>query len=79
MSLIAKTPTPPYYAVIFSSHKTDDTEGYAETAARMVELAARPGNYRFLLGRSRIDQPMETKCRASPGAEIGHEQVVFKL
>jgi hypothetical protein len=68
MSLIAKTPTPPYYAVIFSSHKTDDTEGYA-----------RPGNYRFLLGRSRIDQPMETKCRASPGAEIGHEQVVFKL
>jgi heme-degrading monooxygenase HmoA len=44
MSLIAKTPTPPYYAVIFSSHKTDDTEGYAETAARMVELAAeQPG------------------------------------
>ena len=44
MSLIAKTPTPPYYAVIFSSHKTDDTEGYAETAARMIELAAeQPG------------------------------------
>ena len=44
MSLIAKTPTPPYYAVIFSSHKTDDTEGYDETAARMVELAAeQPG------------------------------------
>ena len=44
MSLIAKTPTPPYYAVIFSSHKTDDTEGYAETATRMVELAAeQPG------------------------------------
>jgi hypothetical protein len=30
MSLIAKTPTPPYYAVIFSSHKTDDSEGYDE-------------------------------------------------
>ncbi len=44
MSLIAKTPAPPYYAVIFSSHKTDDTEGYAETAARMIELAAKqPG------------------------------------
>ena len=35
MSLIAKTPAPPYYAVIFSSHKTDDTDGYA--AAQTVE------------------------------------------
>ena len=44
MSLIAKTPEPPYYAVIFSSLRNDDIEGYAETAARMVELAAQqPG------------------------------------
>lgn len=44
MSQIAKTPQPPYYAVIFSSHKSDDSEGYAATAARMVELAAeQPG------------------------------------
>ena len=44
MSLIADTPEPPYYAVIFSSHKTADTAGYAETAARMLELAAaQPG------------------------------------
>ncbi len=44
MSLIADTPTPPYYAVIFSSQRNDDIEGYAETAARMVELAAQqPG------------------------------------
>ena len=44
MSLIADTPTPPYYAVIFSSHRNDDLEGYSETAARMVELAAeQPG------------------------------------
>jgi len=44
MSLIADTPIPPYYAVIFSSHRNDDIEGYAETAARMVELAAQqPG------------------------------------
>ena len=44
MSLIADTPTPPYYAAIFSSHRNDDIEGYAETAARMVELAAeQPG------------------------------------
>jgi heme-degrading monooxygenase HmoA len=44
MSLIADTPSPPYYAVIFSSHRNDAIEGYAETAARMVELATeQPG------------------------------------
>ena len=44
MSLISNTPEPPYYAVIFSSLRNDDIEGYAETAARMVELAAlQPG------------------------------------
>jgi heme-degrading monooxygenase HmoA len=44
MSLIADTPAPPYYAVIFSSHRNTDLDGYAETAARMVELAAeQPG------------------------------------
>jgi heme-degrading monooxygenase HmoA len=41
---IAETPDPPYYAVLFSSLTTDASEGYAETAARMVELAAQqPG------------------------------------
>jgi heme-degrading monooxygenase HmoA len=44
MSLIAETPVPPYYAVIFSSERNADIEGYAETAARMLELAAeQPG------------------------------------
>jgi heme-degrading monooxygenase HmoA len=44
MSLIANTPEPPYYAVIFTSLRNEDIEGYAETAARMVELAAlQPG------------------------------------
>ena len=33
-----KTPKPPYYAVIFTSHRAGD-EGYAETSARMEELA----------------------------------------
>ena len=45
MSLIANTPKPPYYAVIFSSHQTDDREGYAETSARMLELAAQQPGY----------------------------------
>ena len=44
MNLIAETPEPPYYAVIFSSHQNEDLEGYAETANRMIELAAQqPG------------------------------------
>ncbi|MFN8366214.1 MAG: antibiotic biosynthesis monooxygenase [Candidatus Kapaibacterium sp.] len=29
----------PYYAVIFTSYRTDIEEGYAETAQRMIELA----------------------------------------
>lgn len=37
--MLADTPAPPYYAVIFSSTRTGYTEGYAATAARMVELA----------------------------------------
>ena len=44
MTEIANTPEPPYYAVIFSSLQSDNAEGYVETAARMVELAAQqPG------------------------------------
>ena len=44
MSLIAKTPQPPYYAVIFTSHRTGDDDGYAAMAARMVELVSKqPG------------------------------------
>lgn len=40
----ARTPAPPYYAVIFSSQRTPGDSGYAEMAERMVDLAARqPG------------------------------------
>lgn len=40
----ASTPRPPYYAVIFSSQRTEGDNGYGETAARMAELAAQqPG------------------------------------
>lgn len=38
--MIAKTPKPPYYAVIFTNLRTAVEDGYAETAARMVALAA---------------------------------------
>lgn len=37
--LIAYTPEPPYYAVIFSSIRTDNVKGYAEMAERMTSLA----------------------------------------
>lgn len=33
------TPNPPYYAVVFSSQRTDGDHGYAAMADRMVELA----------------------------------------
>lgn len=45
MSEIANTPKPPYYAVIFSSHRTDSDNGYAEMAERMAELAAEQPGY----------------------------------
>lgn len=37
--MIAKTPTPPYYAVIFTSTRTEGDKGYSEMADRMLELA----------------------------------------
>jgi heme-degrading monooxygenase HmoA len=44
MSVIVNTPNPPYYAVIFTSLRTDGDHGYAEMADKMVALAAvQPG------------------------------------
>ena len=37
--MIANTPKPPYYAVIFSSINTQDATDYSEMADKMVELA----------------------------------------
>lgn len=37
--MIAETPIPPYYAVIFTSVRTEGDRGYSEMADRMVELA----------------------------------------
>lgn len=38
--MIAKTPAPPYYAVIFTSLRTDQENGYEAMANRMVELGS---------------------------------------
>lgn len=43
-SSFARTPAAPYFAVVFSSQRTDGDDGYAVMADRMVALAAQqPG------------------------------------
>jgi len=44
MSQTANTPKPPYYAVIFTSIRSDGDNGYAKMAEKMVALAGeQPG------------------------------------
>lgn len=42
---ISKTPSPTYYAVIFTSIRTKVDEGYGEMADQMVELAKKQPGY----------------------------------
>lgn len=41
MNSFAKTPEPPYYAVIFISRRTDVDNGYGKMSEKMVELASK--------------------------------------
>jgi heme-degrading monooxygenase HmoA len=41
----AKTPKPPYYAVIFASQRRPGDDGYGAMAERMAELAAAQPGY----------------------------------
>ena len=44
--MLATTPEAPYWAVIFTTQRTDaDAEGYAQTAAEMERLAAQQPGY----------------------------------
>ncbi|CAL2107666.1 Heme-degrading monooxygenase HmoA [Tenacibaculum sp. 190524A02b] len=53
--MIESTLTPPYYAVIFSSSLSDNTEGYSEMADRMELLAKKqPGYLGIEYARSEI-------------------------
>lgn len=45
MDAFASTPAPPYYAVIFSSQRSEGERGYNTMAGRMVELAASQPGY----------------------------------
>lgn len=37
--MLARTPPPPYFAVVFTSKRTEVDSGYENMAARMVDLA----------------------------------------
>lgn len=42
--MIAKTPQPPYYAVIFTSERTEDDNGYSQMSDEMEKLVEKqPG------------------------------------
>lgn len=43
--MISNTPEPPYFAVIFTSTKAENTKGYSEMAGKMFELAAQQAGY----------------------------------
>lgn len=51
--MIASTPAPPYYAVIFTSLRTAGDNGYEAMSEKMVELAQQqPGYLGYESGRS---------------------------
>ena len=45
MSEPARTPNPPYYAVIFTSLRSEGDHGYQHTAERMLELASKQSGF----------------------------------
>ena len=45
MSFFAQTPLPPYYAVIFTSIRTEGDQGYGHMAEKMIELASRQSGF----------------------------------
>jgi heme-degrading monooxygenase HmoA len=43
--MLAKTPSPPYYAVIFSSTRTEGDNGYTEMSDKMIALASKQDGF----------------------------------
>ncbi len=43
--MIAKTPKPPYYAVIFTSVRTEGDKGYSKMADLMMDLAQKQDGF----------------------------------
>ncbi len=53
--MIAKTPPPPYYAVIFTSYMSGNTEGYSQMSELMTSLASEQAGY---LGRESVREQL---------------------
>jgi heme-degrading monooxygenase HmoA len=45
MPTISKTPKPPYYAVIFTSIKIHEDQGYSKMSDRMLELVSQQDGF----------------------------------
>ena len=43
--MVISTPKPPYYAVIFTSVRTEGDNGYADTAKTMLKLASQQSGF----------------------------------
>lgn len=55
MQALTKTTVPPYYAVIFTSIRTEGDNSYGDAAKRMLELAStQPGFLGFETARQEI-------------------------
>ena len=80
--MIAMTPEPPYYAVIFTSLRTRGDNGYSDMAHQMEELAKRSGGggyYHLLLVFTGSNTGMEGKCRPRRCAGDGSQPLVQQL
>jgi heme-degrading monooxygenase HmoA len=45
MQSVAKTPAPPYYAITFTSVRTDGDNGYGDAAKHMLELVSQQSGF----------------------------------
>jgi len=73
--MIAKTPAAPYYAVIFTSLRTEVDQGYGQAAERMVELAReQPGFLGVESGRGEDGLGITVSYWASEAAILAWKQ-----
>jgi hypothetical protein len=76
----AKTPEPPYYAVIFTSQRRPEDEGYAAMAEKMHALALALAWHNGRLFRRRNIRPrVEAERPASRRAAPRQGELVFAL
>jgi heme-degrading monooxygenase HmoA len=70
---IAETPTAPYFAVIFTSTRTDGDNGYEEMAESMFDLASKqPGFLGFESARDPIEESDSHKASNGLGITVSY-------